>query len=486
MVSPRRPISLTVWLAWFGACSPAETLTGGSSEVATTTTVGASTGASPSTTTFPTTDPDATTHAQPTSEATTGGTTEAVASTTGSDSETTTDTTTDTTITTDPDTDTTANSSGGVDYDFADPDPLEDQPLAPGWSCSAFVHMNDIWLRTSRDGQQQFDLRIGAGGAIAELRDIPANYAPLLSPPFKGEVTDRVIQWTLWSPSVVHQIANLPQFEWRFNVTQAGTFNNTIAPTHFVVVDPGNCRIDAYVSPRDQWKTEQQPHMQGTFAARIRYDVIGPGHIVVRRTLRIGDVTLSGNPAELSEVYFEGWTPLRRPTFDALAVVLDAAGAPSWWYKAGENLPHYPFIDVATTEGYGVGFRSDALGATAVGLAFGTAPPCRYVGGECLDIGAYALNSMDWGTGLAVLPGLSLVDLQPGQLLDQYVVLAPTHGLTTTYAADLRTAAQAIPPPRVLDADAVLPADWVELAATLATLPGQDGTRTDHLAPLIE
>lgn len=468
MVRLRHPVALTLWGAWFGACSPVETLTGGSSAVATSTTVAdASTGSSASTTTPSSTAGDATTDAQPTRGSTIGDATAAV---TTSASATTTD----------------SDAGGGVVYDFTDPDPLEDQSLAPGWSCSAFVHMDDIWLRTSSDGQQQFDVRIGAGGAIAELRDIPADYAPLLSPPFGGEVTDRVIQWTLWSPSVVHEVADLPQFEWRFNVTQAGTFNNTIAPTHRVVVDPDGCRIDVYVSPREQWKTEQQPHMQGTFAARIRYDVVGPGHIVVRRTLRIGDVTLSGGPAELSQVYFEGWTPLRRPTFDALAVVLDVAGAPSWWYKAGVNLPHYPSIDVTTTEGYGVGFRGDALASTAVGLAFGAAHPCRYVAEECLDVGAYALNTMDWDNDLAVLPGLSLVDLQPGQLLDQYLVLAPTHGLTASYAADLRTAAQAIPPPRVLDADAVLPADWVDLAATLATLPGQAGTRTDHLAPLIE
>ena len=48
----------------------------------------------------------------------------------------------------------------------------------------------------------------------------------LLAPSFQGERTDRVVQWTLWElgQTIRHNVASLPDFEDRFNLTQAGTF----------------------------------------------------------------------------------------------------------------------------------------------------------------------------------------------------------------------------------------------------------------------
>ena len=59
----------------------------------------------------------------------------------------------------------------GKPLDFFDPSPLEDAPLKAGWSCSAVSDGTDVWLRTFDGGAPRFALRIGTGGAVAELRD---------------------------------------------------------------------------------------------------------------------------------------------------------------------------------------------------------------------------------------------------------------------------------------------------------------------------
>lgn len=409
-------------------------------------------------------------------EASTGGST---TSTTGSAGETTEATDVETTG------ETTEAATTGGPYDFDDVAPLEDSPLDPGWSCAAFISGDDVWLRTAQDGQERFDARVGAGGAIAELRDIAGGYAPLLSPSFNDEATDRVIQWTWWAPSVTHPVDGLPEFEWRFNVTQGGTFDDLLAPIHWVTLDAAGCRVEVYASPRDQWKTEQQPHMQGTFAARTLYQVIGPGLIAIRRTLLVPPATLEGAPAPFAAVYLEGWTPMRRPTFDALALGLAPDGAPTWWYKAGQNLPTYPQIDVSTTSGFALVFNSVAPSDPVVGVLFGTRAPCRYVAGECVETGGHVLNSMEWNNGIGVLPGLHLTDVETGVVVETYMVLAPSRALMSGLPDQLYALAPTIPAPRLLEPGAALSPALAELVETLAELPAQQGTRTEHLGPLV-
>ena len=385
-----------------------------------------------------------------------------------------------------------AGGSGGAEggatpFDYDDPAPFEQAPLAPGWTCSAFESQGDIWIRTFEAGAERFDMRIGAGGVISELRHAAQSYAPLLSPSFSGEATDRVIQWTWWSPSITHTVPALPQFEWRFNVTQAGTFESLLAPTHFVTLDAGDCMVEVWSSPRDQWKTEQQPYMQGVLAARTRYRVFGAGLVAVRRTILVGDATLEGQPATYDEVYLEAWTPMRRPTFDALALSLDGAGTPTWWYAAGQNLPQYPFIDVTTTNGYAAVFaQASPATSAAVGVVFGKQHPCLWSAGQCLAAGSLDLNSMEWNNGIGVLPGLSLSSLESGQVVDYDLVIAPSQGLSGTFTASLADTVTVIPAPRILQPGASLPPALSQVVQLLGTLADDSGTRSDHLAPLLQ
>ena len=62
-------------------------------------------------------------------------------------------------------------------------------PTAWGWE--SFTFKNDLWLALHQGDVKQFDFRIGAGGALSEMRDCTEDDLPLLSPTDKGEVTDR-------------------------------------------------------------------------------------------------------------------------------------------------------------------------------------------------------------------------------------------------------------------------------------------------------
>jgi hypothetical protein len=360
---------------------------------------------------------------------------------------------------------------------------------ADNWTWESSIVKDDLWLASSFHGRKQFTFRIGAGGAISELRDVHEKDQPLLSPSFKGEATDRIIQWTAWSDSVTHPIPALPKFEWRFNVTQGGTFVGQLSPTTLVRKSPDGRTLDVYSVPQDQWKSEQQPHMRGKLAALTRYEMAGSGVLKIRRVLRVGDVTLDGNPmAGFEQFYLEAWTPfLRSPgAFDALALSIDPAGKPDLWYRAGQNLPAYPRLKVATTKGYGAVFNTgDPARHTAVALVYGVKqvhvvsdPPREDAANQ------YVLNSMEWDNGIAVLPALSLHDLKEGAIIDQTLYLIPRPAMDAEMAALLGELVKATPAPAVYPPGTHLTGELAEIATTLKASLSQPGHRTDHLATI--
>ena len=370
---------------------------------------------------------------------------------------------------------------------FYDHSPLENIPLSQDWTCTSFIYETDIWVRTFYQGGEKFDFRIGPGGVIAELRDTQDSYAALLSPSYKGEPTDRVVQWTWWSNSLVNMNPTLPDYEWRFNVTQAGTFESVIAPTFKVEMNSPGCQIDVYSEPQDQWKSEQSTIMAGGFTARTRYQIAKDGAIIIRRTLLVGQSTFAGQPSPLANEYVEAWTPFSRAKMDAVAFSLTENGSASEWYQAGNNLPSYPFIDVAGTPGYAVSFSAaNPNNNAAVGLVYGKAPPCYHQNNTCEQEGSYVLNLMEWDTGVGVLPGLTLPNVMPGDLLDSYIVLQPSHGLDGTLYQNLEYWANKIPAPRLFRANADVGEPLANIMNTLKALQGGSGQRTVHLAPLVE
>lgn len=370
---------------------------------------------------------------------------------------------------------------------FYDDAPLESTPLSQDWTCSSFIYENDVWVRTFYQGGEKFDFRIGPGGVIAELRDTQDSYAALLSPSYKGEPTDRVVQWTWWSNSLVNMNPTLPDYEWRFNVTQAGTFESVIAPTFKVEMNSPGCQIDVYSEPQDQWKSEQSAIMAGGFTARTRYQIAKDGAIIIRRTLLVGQSTFAGKPSPLANEYVEAWTPFARAKMDSVAFSLTENGSANEWYQAGNNLPSYPFIDVTSTPGYAVSFSAaNPTSNAAVGLVYGKASPCYHQNNTCEQEGSYVLNLMEWDTGVGILPGLTLPNVMPGDLLDSYIVLQPSHGLDGTLYQNLEYWANKVPAPRLFRANADIAEPLASTIKSLQSLQGGSGQRTVHLAPLVE
>lgn len=368
---------------------------------------------------------------------------------------------------------------------FKDPAPLENIILSPEWDCSSFTYQDDVWIRTFYQGNEQFDFRIGPGGVIAELRNAQDNYAALLSPSYKGEPTDRVIQWTWWSNHIVN-VLDLPDYEWRFNVTQAGTFDSIITPTFKVSTHEQGCMVDVYAEPQDQWKSEQAQAMTGRLSARTRYAIAADGAIVIRRTILANAATLHGQPINYDDEYIEAWTPFARDKLDAVAFEIDDSGSPTHWYQAGNNLPSYPFIDVTTTPGYAVAINGqDAKNKAAVALIFGKQAPCYYTDALCKPQGKYDLNLMEWDTGVGILPGLTLTDLRAGDVLDHYIVLQPAQQMNATFYQNVTDWAEKIPAPRVFRAGADVELPLQITIAQLQAFSGLPGSRTVHLAPLI-
>jgi hypothetical protein len=359
----------------------------------------------------------------------------------------------------------------------ADPAP------AGGWGWDVFTYGNDLWLRSSYGGRGQFDFRLGGGGAVAEFRDVAANFRRLLSPSFRGERTDRVFQWTAWSDTVRSPLPGRPPDDARFNLTQSGNSAGAFSPAHEVLVDRRAGRVDVYAAPQNLFAPAQDAAMQCRIACLTRYELLDGGVLRVRRVLRVGAARLHGRPTDFEHFYLEGWSPFDRSaeTFDALALSLDGAGRPKWWYRAGYNLPYYPAWKAEQSSGYAVVFHSKRPETgVAVGVVYGTRPALPEGRGH-----SHVLNAMDWDNGIGVLPAVTMSRVRAGTVVDVTLMLAPLRGLNADAARFLAAVAAQVPAPAVYDPGAELPADLREAVRNLAEVPAKPGQRTEHLADLL-
>jgi|GEM_PF-2088270 len=353
---------------------------------------------------------------------------------------------------------------------------------APTWTWKTFTDERDIWLRSSCDGVLMFDYRLGAGGAIAEMRDVPSGNKRLLSPSFQGEATDRIIQWTWWSDSITNAVAGLPSFEHRFNVTQGGDFVGQPAPIIAVMIRPKENIVDVFSVPQDQWKTQQQSFMKNKISALTRYEMAADGVLKVRRVMLVDRVKLTGKTTPFAKLYIEGWSPFDRSgTFDGLALALDGKGTPNWWYRAGENIPNYPVLAAAKTSGYAVVYQtSNPQANPAVGLVFGT--------GEVIPANksnALVLNTMSWDNGIAILPALGLADVAEGSVIDVTIALLPRRSLDAEMSARLRALVPQIPAPIVHPPGTAFTGEIAKIVTQLRANQSSTGKRTEHLATQI-
>ncbi|MEU2718549.1 hypothetical protein [Streptomyces sp. NPDC007205] len=194
------------------------------------------------------------------------------------------------------------------------------------------------------------------------------------------------------------------------------------------------------------------------------------------------------NGATVPKVTFclENWTPFLNSSnaFDAVAFSLHSDGTPAEWYRAGYNIPRYPWTPTASTSGYAVVYTERAPYTTpnvavvyskSNGQRFGTSARLKNV-----------RNTMDWDTGIGVLPGISVVNSQSGSILDYTIRLVPRARLSAGLAADLTRQVGQIRAPALYGPGFALSGELATIASRLrGYLHSTAGTRTNHLAQLL-
>lgn len=349
---------------------------------------------------------------------------------------------------------------------------------------AVFTYQNDIWMRTYCNGKGEFDWCIGAGGAIATLRDAKNNYEPLIAPLYIWESTDRIFQWTWWDGIKV-PIPGIA--EDRYNITQGGNSlggttdpKGKFAQIMQVFIDQKNFVVEIYSVQDNQWYPERDKFIKSKISAYTRYQ-IDEGDVRVRRVFLVGDTTVNGVATDLKGSYIEAWTPMIAPKFDAMALQLSSTGTPLWWYRYNYNIPYYPQINVKSTHGYSVVYKeSNPAANVAVGLAFGKNNP---------NIGTYNFNSMDWHQGtkfIGMLPGIQAPPFKKGTVIDQELFLLPLRKLDLDAVKRLEKRSAGVKAPRIILAGAAIPADLTIIVNRLKSNLTATGVRTNHLAPLIK
>jgi hypothetical protein len=381
-------------------------------------------------------------------------------------------------------------------FSVFDPDDLSNEIVASlnevlpdGWTLETRIQNNDIWFRTvDPSGNDQIDIRFGSAGVIAEIRDV-ATGRSLLAPSYQGESTDRVIQWTLWETgqTVRHDVPSLPDFEDRFNTTQAGTFDNVLNGIVDVDLNSDEGQIDVWSVVDNNWKSEQDPYMDGTVTALTRTEILDGGAILIRRVVRIGEINLHGQATTLDRPYFEAWNPLSDSAFDSLALSIDANGNPNVWYADGYNIPYYSNTSVANTRGWATSYDRDNINnGTNLSIVYGTDKGTLHLAnGSERPNNHYNLNLFDFSGGMAILPGLYTGSLSEGAIIDQHIILLPGEGIDSSTAAQLDALSQRLPPPQVYQAGAEIEGELFAIADRLSNLQDEPRVATDHIAPLL-
>lgn len=370
------------------------------------------------------------------------------------------------------------------------------------WSWHTHNNGTDLWLKSTKNGQEMFDYRLGAGGAISEMRDAPDSYQALLASSYAGEVTDRIVQSTFWSQNIQNDIKNSGyQYYDRFNITQGGTFSGLISPTMQVFLHDDSRTIDVYSVPQDQWMTEQQSSIGGNFSTLTRYELKDQGVIRIHNIHRVGQATLNGTPQNFDHLYAESWTPFRQNgIFDSMTRKVDAAGNPidGYSYREGNGFPTYPNWRVEDTEGYSIVYRDRRHDErTAVGLVYGD-QQVQYEGfdGENPNKDRFVLNSMDWDMGsdeaIVMLPGIHFDRLGldnpvlPGSIIEQVLEIVPRHGLDGELASLVNQLVDDLPAPTLYSPDFQFTGEMLDIVTRLNSNLSLAGTRTEHLGSMVQ
>ena len=348
----------------------------------------------------------------------------------------------------------------------------------------------DIWINFQGPNKNNYKARIGTGGAISNLLNEDNN--ELLSPSYKEEKTDRIIQWTIWGNKLKSNDDTLEDFAKRYNVTQGGDGDGNFAPS--VKVEIYDNGIDVWSLPIDNWIQSQQKHFKGGFATLTRYRVIGPGLLFIRRIFLVKKIFLDNKESKLGDTYIEAWTPVTRKIYNAYALSVHNL-VPVWWYAAGYNIPTYPNFNVKYTDGYALAYNSNNVNSDEVfGFIYGK----KDIEMICFDksekkiinttdnVGEGLANSMSWDTGIGILPAININNLEEDDIIDVSHIIALGKGITTNIMNAINKYQQMLPSPKLWKKDTTNSDNIMrDIKHRLHNLDINKAKRVDHLAQLI-
>jgi hypothetical protein len=307
----------------------------------------------------------------------------------------------------------------------------------------------------------------------------------LLARSHHGEVTDRVIQWTVWEQgqNAVYDVPSLPYYEDRFNIAQAGTYHNLLHGTAAIELVAERGQLDVWAVSDHLWKSELEVFLQGSIHSLTRTNVLDGGALLIRRVIHLGEIRRQGTEVTLGNPLFEAWNPFSDRVFNAFALSIDEQGAPDYWFQDSKNIPNYPSWPVADTRGWAIAYnRFQLASGPTFAVVFGRDQGLVYRGdGTTTDPQRFVFNCMDFNGGLGILPALWPKGLPRGSIIDQYYLFVPDHGIRPDTAAMLDALSDRLPAPRVYHPGAALSGALSVIVDRLSNLHLEPLTRTDHL-----
>jgi len=340
--------------------------------------------------------------------------------------------------------------------------------LSPQFQCIAYKNSLGIWIGVTKNGQAFYDFRVGAGGAIAEFRRFNGEPSSILmGPSYPGNLTDRVIQQSLWSFKVQNpnpSAALLQKMGGQtpmLNVNQAGSATNTLTPTSWVEVEASTCTLRVFSIPQSEWMAENQNWWNSAYAMASEYKIVGDGQLRVRNLIMplyfvasgalVNGQGTYGNQTTLPDLTLSTWVPFGSE-FQYAANHLNSGGSPDWYYSLG-NLGQNNF-PVTSTYGFSVALDGkDSQTGFNVGLVFGTkSVTCVYpskVTSCAAENISFALTSLG-SDGPILVPNIYIRSAVPiGTLIDKTYFIFPFEGTTSSTETNLEQLAGTLNGPKV-------------------------------------
>lgn len=354
---------------------------------------------------------------------------------------------------------------------------------APNFNWYAHAYQGDVWFTLLDGSTPQLDLRLGGGGSIAQMRNATTGYSEMLPPPYAGEHTDRVLQYTFWVNNVLGTTSAPDK---RFNINLAG--DSTGAFARFLSLSHSTSQnvttIDVYSVTGLQFHPQLNADFAGSdrIPSLTRYQLLPSGTIKVRRVIRVPNVVLNGVTQALSNVYVENWSTVGRAnSIDSMALGMNSSGNPTWWYSTG-NFPYYQNWQLPNaTNGYAVGFKNGAAQTKpVVGFVFGK--QTTVVNSSSGTSANAVLNSMLVPNhGVAILPATYIYNAVPGSIVDIEFRIVPRLSSGPEFIATTTAQVSQVAQPAVYGPAHAFSGELATIVSSLNSNLGQIGVQTEHL-----